>query len=65
MKRLKKILRLAGLVLLISLALCGIGIIGGVPVPPPRKKEDAIELRIELKEDKKKETDAEIFKFKE
>ena len=48
MKSFKKLLRLSGLVLLIALACFGIGIIGGTPVPPKNKKEDTIEIVVEL-----------------
>jgi len=65
MKRLKKMLRLAGLALLIILATCGIVIIGGAPVPPTRRKENTIEIRTELVENKERETDVVIFRFKE
>jgi hypothetical protein len=49
MKSFKKTLKLLGLVILIVLACAGIGI-GGTPVTPPNKKEDTIELKIELEE---------------
>ncbi|MEO5911249.1 MAG: hypothetical protein ABIP95_10200 [Pelobium sp.] len=48
MKRFKKTLRLLGLVVLIVLACLGIGIGGGVPVPPSNKKENTIEINVEL-----------------
>ncbi|NEU10491.1 hypothetical protein GZH53_19350 [Flavihumibacter sp. R14] len=50
MKSFKKLLRLSGLVLLIALACFGIGIIGGTPVPPRNKREDTIEIVVELVE---------------
>lgn len=65
MKWLKKTLRVVGLVLLIILAACGIFIIGGAPVPPLRRKENTIEIVTELIENKEKESDVAIFKFKE
>jgi hypothetical protein len=49
MKQLKRALRVAGLVMLIFLALSGIGIAGGAPVPAIRRKENTIEIRTELK----------------
>jgi hypothetical protein len=48
MKRFRKIWRLFGLSILIILACFGIGIAGGAPIPSPRKKEDSIELKVEL-----------------
>ena len=55
MKRFKKMLRVAGTVVLIVLALFGVGIIGGMPVPAYRRKENTIEIRTELKEDRETE----------
>lgn len=48
MKRFKKILRLLGLVVLIILASIGIGFGGGVPIRPSNKKEDTLEIKVEL-----------------
>ena len=56
MKSFKKTLRLFGLVFLIVLATLGIGFVGGVPIPLSKKKEDTIELKTELIEDKEDET---------
>jgi len=64
MKRLKKLFRLAGVVVLIALALCGIGIIGGAPVPPVRRKEHAIEITTEMKETRENEKDLMLFENK-
>jgi hypothetical protein len=50
MKSFKKTLKLLGLVLLIVLASFGIGIAGGVPIPSSKRKEDTIEISIELLE---------------
>lgn len=41
-------MRLTGLVLLILLASVGLG--GGVPVPPSNKRENHMEMRVELPE---------------
>ena len=62
MKSFKKTLRLLGLVFLIVLASLGIGFVGGVPIPPSKKREDTIELKTELVEDKEDET--KLFQFK-
>ncbi len=62
MKSFKKTLRLLGLVLLIVLATLGIGFVGGVPIPPSNKRENTIELKTELVEDKEDET--KLFQFK-
>jgi hypothetical protein len=62
MKSFKKTLRLLGLVLLIVLASLGIGFVGGIPIPPIKKREDTIELKTELVEDKEDET--KLFQFK-
>jgi hypothetical protein len=60
MKQLKRALRVAGLVMLILLALFGIGFAGGVPVPASRRKENAIELRTEFKETKESDWSLEV-----
>ncbi len=56
MKSFKKTLKLLGLVLLIVLASVGIGISGGVSIPPTKKKEDTIEIKVELVESTKDKT---------
>jgi hypothetical protein len=56
MKRFKKTLRLLGLVLLIVLACLGIGIVGGAPVPRSNKKENTIEINVELQDDDRDKT---------
>lgn len=48
MKSFKKALKLLGLVLLIVLASVGLGIGGGIPIPPSNRKEDTIEVKVEL-----------------
>jgi hypothetical protein len=65
MKSFKKTLRLLGLVLLIVLASFGVGFGGGVPIPPSRKKEDTIEIKVELVESKEDETKLSQFDIKQ
>jgi len=48
MKSFKKLMRLMGLALLILLASVGLG--GGVPIPPSNKRENHMEIKIELRE---------------
>ena len=55
MKQLKKILWVAGMIILIILACFGIGFAGGVPVPPNRRKDNFIEINIELKDNQEDE----------
>ncbi len=50
MNYLKRIWRQIGLILLIALVVLGIGIVGGVPIPPSNKRENDIEMKIELHE---------------
>ena len=49
MKKLKKLMRLLGLLLLLALASIGVGLTGGVPIPVHPKK-DEMEIKIELVE---------------
>ncbi|MGK7392485.1 MAG: hypothetical protein ACNS60_19175 [Candidatus Cyclobacteriaceae bacterium M2_1C_046] len=56
MKSFKKILRLLGLVLLIVLASIGVGFGAGVPIPASNKKEDTIEVTVELVESNEDKT---------
>lgn len=65
MKSFKKILRLLGLVLLIVLASVGLGIGGGIPIPPSNKKEDTIEIKVELVESNEDKTKLGQFDFKQ
>lgn len=51
MKVFKKTVRLLGLFILIILASVGIAIGGGIPIPPGNKKEENIEVSIELEDD--------------
>ncbi|WP_259070773.1 hypothetical protein HDF24_23485 [Mucilaginibacter sp. X4EP1] len=50
MKQFKKVLRVAGMIMLITLASVGVGITGGIPVPSNRRKDNSIEIKTELKE---------------
>lgn len=52
MKFLKKAWRLLSLVLLVSLAVTGIGLGGGIPIPASSRKENHIEISVELPESK-------------
>ena len=64
MNKLKRILRLIGLILLIALGSMGVGLLGGVPIQPIRKKEDVIEVIIEMDNSSKENeesTDESIF----
>ncbi len=65
MKSFKKTLQLLGLILLIILASLGIGFVGGVPIPPSNKRENTIELKTELIEDKEDETKVFHFNIKQ
>lgn len=65
MKSFKKILRLLGLVFLIVLATVGIGIGGSVPIPISSKKEDNIEIKIELVESNEDKTKLIQFNIKQ
>lgn len=56
MKSFKRILRLSGFVLLIVLASVGVGFAGGVPIPSSNKKEDTIEITVEMVETQEDET---------
>ena len=48
MKLLKKTVKLLGITMLIVLASIGIGLGGGIPIPSSKKKEDFLEIKIEL-----------------
>jgi hypothetical protein len=59
MKRLKKVLRLCGLILFVILAGIGISVIGAAQVPPKRGGRDNYnEILIEMVEKEKEEKDA-------
>jgi hypothetical protein len=57
MNRLKKILRTIGLILLIILALSGIGIMGGPLLPKNRQDYDEKEIGIELVEGQREDSE--------
>mgnify|MGYP000698807142 CR=1 FL=1 len=65
MKRFKKTLRLLGLVCLIALAVFGVGIAGGVPIPSSTKREHDIEMKIELLDTAESEVDLVEFDFQQ
>ncbi|MBK6266178.1 hypothetical protein JKA74_14125 [Marivirga sp. S37H4] len=50
MKSFKKTLRRIGFIVLIILAAVGVGFFGGIPLPKPTKKEDTIEMIVEMEE---------------
>lgn len=58
-------LRIAGMIMLIALASFGVGLIGGVPIPMNKRRENVIELRIELKESEEHKAEELIFKNQE
>lgn len=65
MKYFKKILRLIGLVLFLSLAMLGISLGGGIPIPVSHRKENQMEIRLELPEEKEtKYSDESISAYK-
>jgi hypothetical protein len=65
MKSFKKALKLLGLVLLMVLASVGLGIGGGIPIPPSNKKEDTIEIKVEFVDSKEGNTKLGQFDFKQ
>lgn len=65
MKSLKKIMRLLGLIILIILATVGIGIGGVAPVPLSSKKENTIEIKVELVESNEDKTKLVQFNIKQ
>jgi hypothetical protein len=54
MPKIKKTLRLLGFAVLIALASLGVGIAGAAPTPMTKKRENTIEIKIELVEKDKK-----------
>lgn len=59
MKKFKRIMKLLALICLIALAVMGVGLSGGVPIPLSNKREDTIEANIELVESEKDEVSLE------
>ncbi len=64
-KNFKKILRIAGMVMLMVLASFGVGLVGGVPVPMNKRRENIIELRAEQKERDENKAEELVFKQQE
>jgi hypothetical protein len=64
-KKFNKILRIAGIIMLMMLASFGVGLMGGVPIPMNKKRENLIELRVELKESEENKTEVLVFKNRE
>ncbi len=62
MKEFKKLLRTIGIILLIVLACFGLGIAGGAPIPVNKRRENNIELRIELKDAYENKSEELVFK---
>ncbi len=54
-------LRMLLLICLIVLASVGIGLAGGVPIPLSSKREDKVDVNVELIESKDQEEDAENY----
>lgn len=50
------------MVMLIVLAAFGAGLIGGAPIPMNKRKENVIEMHVELKESNESESEVLIFK---
>lgn len=63
MKRLKKAVRALCLMLLLILALFGVGLSGGVAIPVLRKRDDT-SVTIELVESKEEQSDTASEEFK-
>jgi len=53
------------MVMLIALAAFGVGLIGGAPIPMNKRRENLIEMHIELKESDEKKGEVLIFKKQE
>ncbi|MEE1947155.1 hypothetical protein VRU48_18660 [Pedobacter sp. KR3-3] len=59
MKSFKKMLRLLGLVLLLFLAVAGVGLAGGIPPRPTGKRDEIIEINVDLADETTAIADAE------
>lgn len=57
MKKLKRMLKLLAFICLIVLAGFGIGLSGGVPIPPASKKKDPVEVNDELVEENQEDSE--------
>jgi hypothetical protein len=60
-KQFKKMLRVAGMALLIALACFGICLAGGAPAPVYKTRENSIEIRTELKDADENKSDYILF----
>jgi hypothetical protein len=60
-KNFRRVLRLIGLAMIIALACTGIGIMGGIPFPEKRRRENIIELRTEIKKEDDDKNDTTFF----
>ncbi len=60
-KQFKKMLRVAGMILLIVLACFGISVGGPPPVPIYKRRENGIELRTEVKDAEENKSDYILF----
>jgi len=65
LKKFKRILRVAGMVMLMALAAFGVGLIGGAPIPMNKRRENLIEMHIELKESDENKGELLVFKKQE
>lgn len=50
MKRFKRILRRIVLICLLILAVSGVGIVGGIPIPKSNSRKDQVEFNVELED---------------
>jgi hypothetical protein len=57
MKKLKRMLKLFAFICLLVLASFGIGLSGGVPIPPINKKKDPAEVTDEQVDEKQEEAE--------
>lgn len=55
MKRFKRILRRIVLICLLVLAVSGVGIVGGIPIPKSNTRKDQVEFNVELEDAKEAE----------
>jgi hypothetical protein len=63
-KKFKRVLRLIGLAMIIALACTGLGLIGGIPIPEKRRRENLIEYKTEIKQNEENKEDT-IFFYKQ
>jgi len=55
MKSFKKTVRLLGFIILMVLASAGVGLMGGIPMPTVKRREQTIEIKVELTESNEEE----------